>query len=140
MRKSKYPRRFVRHEKVRFTAKNGEFGCTGLSFRKSAAKKARTKNRPQFSFPLRAAAQRRRNWAGRRGGGGEEEEERRRGDLASPGFDARCCCLTLAPSKMFYFSKTSTFAFGGLLQLFGGQTYSFSDYSQALQLAPLSLS
>ncbi|QDZ24514.1 MFS general substrate transporter [Chloropicon primus] len=38
-----------------------------------------------------------------------------------------------------YFSKTTTFAWGSFLQIFGGQTYSFSDYSQALQTGILQL-
>ena len=38
-----------------------------------------------------------------------------------------------------YFSKATTFAWGSFMQLFGGQTYSFSDFSQALQTGPLKL-
>ncbi len=41
--------------------------------------------------------------------------------------------------QIMFFSKAATFAFGGFLELWGGQTYSFSDYSEALQVAPLSL-
>ena len=39
----------------------------------------------------------------------------------------------------FFFSKSATFGFSCLLSLCGGQTYSFSDYSEALQVGPLSL-
>ena len=48
---------------------------------------------------------------------------------------------SVAPQSQYtmYFSKTTTFAWGSFMQLFGGQTYSFSDYSQALQTGPLKL-
>jgi MFS family permease len=38
-----------------------------------------------------------------------------------------------------FFNKSATFSFSALLALCGGQTYSFSDYSEALQAAPLRL-
>ena len=48
---------------------------------------------------------------------------------------------SVAPQSQYtmYFSKATTFAWGSFMQLFGGQTYSFSDYSQALQTGPLKL-